>query len=196
MRALLLALLLPISTIACGSKAEPQSTQATAKPSGETVATNVEGTVAGSAAGGAAQDKPAEPLPAGYTGGSAAQDKATEVEQANNLAKVEAATAKEAKDSDSADANKITHAKLQTDFDASDRRFTTLKEKAATATGATKKKADAAIADIKKREATVMAGIAKLRDATVAQWKATKPQHDANTLAYNKAIDALEVTLR
>ncbi len=195
MRALLFALLLPISILGCGSKTDADQPVA-AKPSGETAAMSVEGNSAGSASG--APDKPVEatPPPAGYTGGSAAQETATDVEQAKNVAKVEAATAKENADDNTLKANAVAHAKLQTDFDESDRRFTTLKEKAATATGATKKKADAAIADITKREATIMAGIAKLRNATVAQWNALKPTHDANTAAFNKAIDALEVTLR
>ncbi len=194
MRALLLALILTVPTIGCGSKTEEKPNEAV-KTGSESTAMNVrEGS---SAAGAGSSDAPtnAAPLP-GYEGGHAAQDKATEVEQARAVANVEAATAKEAVDADAAVAHKIVHDKLQSEFDASDRTFIALKVKAADATGATKKKADAAIADITKREATVMAGIAKLRDATGAQWDKTKTQLDANIAAFNKAIAALEITLR
>ena len=131
------------------------------------------------------------------TSDHAAQDnKATEAEQARGAAKLEAANAKEAADSDAAKAHKIAHDKLQSDFDASDRKFNALKEKAANVTGAKKKTADTAVAEVTKREATVMASIAKLRDATGATWDSMKTQVEADTALLGKAIDALETTVQ
>ena len=107
-----------------------------------------------------------------------------------------AANAKEAADSDAAKTHKIAHDKLQSAFDASDRKFNALQEDAAKATGAKKKKADAAAAEVTKREAAAMASIAKLRDATGAAWETTKTQVEADTVALDKAIVALEATLQ
>jgi hypothetical protein len=98
-----------------------------------------------------------------------AQDKATEAEQARGEAKTEAANVKEAADSEAAKGHAIAHAKVQSDFDAADRRFNALKEQAANATGAKKQSADAAAAEVTKREAVAMASIAKLRVATGAE---------------------------
>jgi hypothetical protein len=125
-----------------------------------------------------------------------AQDKATEAEAARGQAKTEAASAQEAADADAAKAHKVVADQLQGDFDASDRRFHALEEKAAKATGAKKKNADARSAEVTKREATAMASIAKLRDATGAGWDTMKTQVSADTAALNKAIDALEATLQ
>ena len=123
-------------------------------------------------------------------------DKATEAEQARGAAKTEAANVKEAADSDAAKAHKATHAQLQSDFDASDRKFNALREQAAKATGAKKTSADAAVAEVTTREAVAMANIAKLRDATGAQWDAMKTQVDADAVALDKAIAALASALQ
>lgn len=167
MRALLFALLLTVSTFACHSKTEPNANQ-TSTTGGDT----------GSAAT------------------RAAEDKATEAEQARGTAKTEAATTQEAADSDAAKAHKTADDQLQRDFDASDRAFNALKEKAAKVTGAKKQSVDADVAEITKREADVMAGIAKLRDTSGAPWDATKAQVDADAAALTKAVDALDTTLR
>lgn len=126
----------------------------------------------------------------------AADDKATEAEQALGTAKSGAATSHEVVDADAAKARKETHDKLQQNFDASDRKFNSLTEKAADATGDKKQQADLAAADIKTREATIMAGIARLRDTTGAEWETTRAKVEADTVALNKAIDGLEATLR
>ena len=167
MRALLFALLLTVSTFACRSKAEPNADQ-TAKTGGDN----------------------------GPAANREAQDKATEAEQARGTAKTEAASAQETADSDAARAHKTADDQLQRDFDASDRAFNALKEKAAKLTGAKKQSADADVAEITKREADVMAGIAKLRDTSGAQWDTTKAQVDADAAALTKAVDALDTTLR
>jgi hypothetical protein len=125
-----------------------------------------------------------------------ADDKATEVEGARGEAKTVADNAKEAADKDAAKAHAIVHDELQARFDAADRRFNALKEKAAKATGAKKATADAQVSEVTKREATVMASIAKLRDTTGAQWDPTKTQVETDSAALDKSIDALEKSLR
>ena len=124
-----------------------------------------------------------------------AQDKATEAEQARGEAKTEAANVKEAADSDAAKTHAVAHAKIQSDFDAADRKFNALKEQVAKAPVAKKQSADAAAAEVTKREAVAMASIAKLRDATGDQWDTVKTQVDADTAALDKAITALETAL-
>ncbi len=177
MRALLIALLLPITTIACDTKPE-------VKP-------EVKAEVAKTGEAKTGEVKTSEPAAT-----IEEQNKATDVEQAKGAAKTEVAIVKEAADKAVVPAHKIAHDKLQSDFDDADRKFIALKEQVATATGAKKKNADAAVAEVTKREATVMAGIAKLRDATGAQWDATKTQVDADALALDKAIVALETSLK
>jgi hypothetical protein len=169
MRAQLTALIFVLTTIACGSKKDSTTGEA-AKTTTST--------------GGS-----------GATASREAQDKATEAEQARGNAKTEADNAKEAADAEAAKTHKLASDHLQSDFDASDRRFNALEEKAAKATGAKKQKANAAVAEVTKREATVMASIAKLRDATGAQWDTTNTQVQADAAALDKSIDALEVTL-
>lgn len=196
MRALLLALLFPITTLGCGRKTDPNVEPA--KPSTEAAAMNVrEGSSAGSSDAGP-PDKlvVATPPPPGYTGGSAAQDKATEDEQAKNVVKAEENTADVAAAKEAVKTHKIVQDQVQSAFDASDRRFTELKEKADKATGSKKQKAAAAVADLTKREAVVMAAIAKLRDGTGTQWDKTKTQLDTDSAAFTKALDALDVMLR
>lgn len=166
MRALLLALLF---TACSSSKPETfvgKPDEAATKPSGETPYVHKE------------------------------QNEATEALQAQNEAKVLAANAQEATDADAAKSHKAVHDQLQRAFDLSDRRFNPLKEKVANATGAKRRSADRATAEVTKRETAVMASIAKLRDATGAEWDATKIQVEADTVALNTAIDALETTLQ
>lgn len=168
MRHLLLALLF---TTACTSDKKEAATEDPASTSSGTV-------------------KPAQ------TAQRAADDKATEDEQARQNAKLDVATAQAATDSAAAKAHAETAAQLQKTFDAADRRYSVLKEKAASATGAAKQRADAAIADANAREASVMAGIAKLRDASGAAWDTTKTQVDSDIVALNQAVDSLESALK
>jgi len=125
-----------------------------------------------------------------------ADDKATEDELHRNAAKADVATAQAATDATAAKAHADVGAQIQKSFDVADRRFTALKEKTASATGAAKKRADAAMADATAREASVMAGIAKLRDSSGAAWDTTKTQLDSDTVALNQAIDSLEIALK
>lgn len=123
------------------------------------------------------------------------QDKLTETENARGEAKTKAQIEKEAEDLELAKNRKVVHDKVQSDFDASARRFNGLKEKAGKATAAQKQKATLAIADITKQEAAVMASIAKLRDATGPAWEGAKTEVDAAMVAYDKSIGALETGL-
>jgi hypothetical protein len=124
-----------------------------------------------------------------------ADDKATDVEQAHNIAAVEAATAQTAADAKVIAVHDEAAASLQKQFDTADRRFNGLKEKAKKATGSQKDKASAAVAIATTRETSVMAGIAKLRTARGADWDTTKAQIDADALALDKALVSLESTL-
>lgn len=125
-----------------------------------------------------------------------ADDKATEDEQARRAVESDKADAKAAEEAETAKARKVTSDQLQANFDAADRRFNELNEKAAKATGTKKKKATAAAAEVKTRETTLMASIAKLRDATGAEWDPTKKQVDSDAIALDKAIDAFATTLQ
>ncbi len=170
MRALLLASIIAVTSFGCGSKSEP--------------------TPAGTAA-----DKPAsgaQPTPSAHR---AADDKATEVEQAKAVAQAEVNSAKGTVDDATATLHKASRDKLQQSFDASDRKLTALKEKAAKLTGTTKRDADAALADISAHGGTVMSGIASLRDATGAAWDTAKTQTEADLVVLDSKIDALERTL-
>jgi hypothetical protein len=152
----------------------------------------------------ASRSDPAEPAPASTASANAErprteneqmQDKLTEAENARGEAKTKALIEKEAADLELAKTRKIIHDKVQSDFDASARRFNGLKEKSARATGAQKQKATQVIADITKQEAAVMASIAKLRDATGPEWDGVKTEVDANMVAYDKSIGVLETRL-
>lgn len=125
-----------------------------------------------------------------------ADDKATEDLQAGNAAKVDVATAQATVDDAVTKAHAETSVQLQQTFDEADRRFKALEVKAASATGAARKRADAAVADVKTREASAMASIAKLRDASAADWNATKAKVDSEMVALNQSIDSLEAALK
>lgn len=125
-----------------------------------------------------------------------ADDKATEDLQARQAIESDKADVKAAEEAEEAKARKATSDQLQANFDAADRRFNELEQKAAKATGTKKKKANAAIAEVKTRETAVMTSIAKLRDGTGAAWESAKQQVDADAAALDKAIDALATTLQ
>lgn len=147
-------------------------------------------------AGCASKEEPARQPQEPATPQRQADDRATDVEQARNNAKVEAATAQTAADAKVNATRDETAARLQKEFDTADRRFNALKEQAAKATGTKKKRADAAVANVVTSEARVMAGIAKLRDTSGADWDTTKTQIDADALALDKAIQSLDTTLQ
>ncbi|MDQ3335688.1 MAG: hypothetical protein M4D80_11015 [Myxococcota bacterium] len=171
MRPLLLVLILSATTFGC-SKKEKES------------ATTTEGATAKPTTG----DQPKTDR--------AADDKATEDLQARRAEEAKAAEAKAAADAEAVKAHAATHEQLQANFDAANRRFNTLKEKADKLTGAKKKNADAAVAAVKTAEATMMANVAKLREASAAQWDAAKAQVEADAVALNKSIDALETAVK
>ncbi|CAN5911281.1 hypothetical protein BH11MYX3_BH11MYX3_03790 [soil metagenome] len=173
MRALLLASIIAATSIGCGSKTEPAPAGSASTPTGEPA----------TASGGATAEH------------RAADDKATEVEQAKGLAQAEVNSAKTTVEDAAAKLQKAARDKLQQSFDASDRKLTSLKEKAAKLTGTKKREADDAIADISVHEGTVMSGIASLRDATAAAWDAAKVQAEADLNALNNKVDALESSL-
>ncbi len=175
MRALLLSSLLAAASFGCGSKTEPTPAASANPPAGEP---------AKAGGGGSTADH------------RAADDKATEVEQAKGAAQANATTAKAVLDDDATKVHKETRDRLQASFDASDRRFNALKEKAAKATGANQAGVDQAILEISAREGTVMAGIGELRDASGPTWESTRAKVDADAKALNEKIDALETSLR
>lgn len=170
MRAALLALLFT-TTFGCASKAE----QTDKAPSNASTTTT--------------DERP-------RTANEQAQDKLTEAESARGEAKVIAENEKQAADAELAKTHKVTHDKLQSEFDASDRRFNALKEKAGKATGAQKQKATTTVAAIVKQEAAVMAGIAKLRDEANPNWDAAKAEVDTSMAALDKSIGELEIILQ
>ena len=85
--------------------------------------------------------------------------------------------------------------KLQKDFDAHERKASYLKEKAAQATGAVKKTADAAIAEYEARRASEKASLDKLGDEAAPAWDATKQTAEEDIAAVGRAVDSLEQTL-
>ncbi|MBA2538036.1 MAG: hypothetical protein H0V17_00250 [Deltaproteobacteria bacterium] len=174
-RAALVALILTTTTFGCASKADQVETTP-------------------SSAGSPAKGDTEAPRP--RTENEQMQDKLTEAESARGEAKVLAQNEKEKADAELVKTHKVTQDKLQSDFDAADRRFNSLKEKAGKATGAKKQKATTAIADITKQQAAVMASIAKLRDATLPSWDAAKLEVDTNLATFDKSITALETTLQ
>jgi hypothetical protein len=169
MRAALLALIFT-TTFGCASKAEqtdkPPSTAPTTK------------------------DEPPR------TADQQMQDKLTEAESARGEAKVIAQNEKESADAELAKTHKGIHDKLQSAFDAADRRFNAVKEKVGKATGAQKQKATTTMAAIVKHEASVMANIAKLRDLADPNWDAAKTEVETSMAALDKSIGELEITLQ
>jgi hypothetical protein len=112
-------------------------------------------------------------------------------------AEAAAKAAKEADDQASAArkaarSNAETKKKLQKEIDAGDRRAVYLKEKAAKASGVTKKSADAAIADIDTREATAKVDMAKLDPDDATSWDTQRSAVEADIAAVKKAVDSLE----
>ena len=139
-----------------------------------------------------ADDKGAEADKAGKV----AEDKAAEAAKANKEADDKAAVAKKEAAETLAKAHSDARAALQKDVDAADRKTLALKEKVAKATGAMKKNADAATTELDTRREAVKTGMVKLETAVGVDWDTAKTQVAADTAALNKAIDALEATLK
>jgi hypothetical protein len=136
------------------------------------------------------------PTPATAQDRPRADDKATEDLQARRSEEAKATEAKAAVDGEAIKVHAATHEQLQGNFDAADRRFNRLKERAEGLTGARKTQADAAVATNNTHVATAMASIAKLRVATLAQWDAAKALVEADTAALNKSLDTLETAVK
>jgi len=81
--------------------------------------------------------------------------------------------------------------KVQKELDAADRKFTYLKDKAAKATAAQKKNADAAVAEVDKRREAVKSAIEKLA-AGGDDWEGLKTAVESALGELTKAIDGLE----
>jgi hypothetical protein len=126
----------------------------------------------------------------------AADDKATEDLQARRAEEAKTTEAKAAVDGEAIKVHAATHDQLQANFDAADRRFNRLKERAEGLTGERKKQADAAVATNNTNVATAMASIAKLRVASLAQWDPAKAQVETDTAALNKSLDTLETAVK
>lgn len=85
--------------------------------------------------------------------------------------------------------------KLQKDLDASDRKATYLKQKAAHTVGTTKKNADAAITELDARHTAAKASLSKLGDDASPAWDAMRKTAEDDVAAVGKAVDTLEGTL-
>ncbi len=85
--------------------------------------------------------------------------------------------------------------KLQKELDAHDRKAAYLKEKAAKTVGATKKNAEAAIAELDARAAAARASMKTLGDDASPQWDASRKVAEDDIAAMGKAVNALERTL-
>lgn len=125
-----------------------------------------------------------------------AEAKAAEAAKAAKEAQEKAAKEEAEAQAKIAKANGEIKAKLQKDIDAAGRKATYLKEKAAKATGAAKKNADAAVAELDARDATAKSDLAKLDAATGDAFNTAKNTVEADIAALNKAVDSLETTLK
>jgi hypothetical protein len=130
-------------------------------------------------------------------GKAEAERKAAEAQQRAQEATITAgqmqAQAEEAARSRAAHAE--ARSKLQKDFDAHERKAAYLKEKAAKATGAARKNADAAIAEYEARRTSAKASLNHLSDDAAPTWDATKKTAEDDIAAVGRAVDALEQTL-
>lgn len=127
-------------------------------------------------------------------------------EEAKKAAEAQAQAAKDAEEKATAATKKAEegaldakHAadakKVQSQFDASDRKSAYLKEKAAKATGAAKKNAEAAVAELDKRRSTANESIKGLQGATGAAWDTAKAKADEDVASFGKAVESLEQTV-
>jgi hypothetical protein len=184
MRSVLLALIISTTAFAC-----------TTTPSDVITAT---GSAVGSAIAAAptgSGEVAAKPAEEAIRPNHAADDKATADLQARGEADMKATAAQEALDVEAAKVHGVATDRFQANFDASDRKFNVMKEKAKKVPAATKKTADVVIADIAAREATVMSGIKRLRSATGPAWDTAKAQVEIDSAALDKSIDAFGATL-
>ena len=133
--------------------------------------------------------KSSEPSTAGGTGGG--------TESASTKPEIVEHQRADDKATEDLQARRTEEAKLQSTFEAADRRLGPLGEKAAKLTGANMHDANTAIAVVNTSKTTVIASIAKMRDATLPQLDAAKAQVVSDTDAFGKSIDELEkITVR
>jgi hypothetical protein len=84
---------------------------------------------------------------------------------------------------------------FQKEVDVIDRKISQLKERAATASGAAKTNAAAAIAETDSRRATLQADLGKLGTETGAGWDAAKGEVERSIKAVKAAVDSFETTV-
>jgi hypothetical protein len=84
---------------------------------------------------------------------------------------------------------------FQKEVDVIDRKISQLKERAATATGAEKRNAAAAIAETDSRRSTLQADLQKLGTETGAGWDAAKGEVERSIKAVKAAVDSFETTV-
>jgi uncharacterized protein YPO0396 len=84
---------------------------------------------------------------------------------------------------------------LQKQIDAADRKIEYLKDKVNKAKGATKKNADAAVAELDKRRAAVVESMKKLEDDQLPTWDAVYAEAAPEAAALDQSVNSLEQTL-
>lgn len=86
--------------------------------------------------------------------------------------------------------------KLEGKLEAQERKATYLKQKAAKAVGKEKLNANAAVAELDARRTTAKTSLGRLTDEVSPAWDSTKKAAEDDIDAYEKAVDALENTLK
>lgn len=86
--------------------------------------------------------------------------------------------------------------KLEGKLEAQERKATYLKQKAAKAVGKEKLNANAAIAELDARRTTAKTSLARLGDETSPAWDSAKKAAEDDIDGLEKAVDALEKTLK
>ena len=125
-----------------------------------------------------------------------ANDKAEAAAKAQREADEKTAAAKREADAAASKAAADARDKIQKDFDAADRKLTYLKDKVAKAKGAKRKNADAALAEAELRSASVKTSLAGLEKAAANDLEAARAKAQSDVEALNKAVDAVETTLK
>ena len=125
-----------------------------------------------------------------------ADDKSVEAAKAQREADDKAVAAKREADAAMTKTHDDARDKLRKDYDASDRKLASLREKVAKATGVKRKNANAALTEVETRVATVKGEMAGLSANAGTAWDTAKTQIEADQAALDKAIDNLETTLK
>jgi hypothetical protein len=108
----------------------------------------------------------------------------------------EAAEAKQAAEEATTKLHAEVRSRLQSDFDAADRKASYLKAKASKATGVVKKDADAAVVEFDRRRAAADAGLKKLDAGASGTWDSARTEAESLVESMRKGVDSLEATLK